>query len=252
MTQELLHFIDRALVISHVVFGTTALVIGPIAMLTAKGGTNHRRAGKIYFWGMAGIFASTLALAFFRFNAFLFIINIMSFYACFTGYRVLYRKNQDKAEQKPKWMDWLASSAAALAGIGFVLWGIGGLTGIKNEFFYPFQYPFAFFIIGLVAGSAIANSGVTDLISYTRQPTSKRWWWYEHMNRFLSGYIATVTAFLVQNVASRMPFEFSWIVWVAPGVIGGVLIAKWIRHYKSKFGDAKQKPQAAIQTNPQS
>jgi uncharacterized membrane protein len=250
MTQETLHFLDRALVIAHVFFGMMALVIGPIAMFTAKGGVNHRRAGKVYFWGMAGIFASTLALAFFRFNAFLFIINIMSFYSCFTGYRVLYRKNPERAEQQPKWMDWLASGLAAVSGLAFVLWGIGGLAGLQIKFLYPFAYPIAFFIIGLVAGAAIANSGVTDLISYTRQPASKRWWWYEHMNRFLSGYIATVTAFLVQNVANRMPFEFSWIVWVTPSVIGTIVIVKWIRHYKAKFGDVTQK--VITRTSPQS
>ncbi|NJM41349.1 MAG: hypothetical protein HC853_11595 [Anaerolineae bacterium] len=147
-------------------------------------------------------------------------------------------------------MDWLASGLAAVAGGAFVLWGIGGLAGLQTKFLYPFNYPTAFFIIGLVAGAAIANSGVIDLIGYTRQPTSKRWWWYEHMNRFLSGYIATVTAFLVQNVASRMPFEFSWIVWVAPSVIGTIAIAKWIKHYKAKFGDAK--PKMVTRTSPQS
>ena len=252
MTQEFLYFIDRALVIAHVVFGMTALVVGPVAMLTAKGGKNHRRAGKIYFWGMAGIFVSTLALAFFRFNAFLFVINIISFYSCFTGYRVLYRKGSDTTQRKTKWMDWLASSSAALAGLAFVMWGVGGLLGVQSEILFGVTYPIAFYIIGLVAGMTIASSGITDLIGYTRQPQSKRWWWYEHMNRFLSGYIATVTAFLVQNVTRHMPNELSWIVWVAPSIIGSVLIAKWIRHYKTKFGDMKKKPQATTQTNPQS
>ncbi len=237
MSQELLHFVDRALVLAHVVFGTTALVVGPVAMISAKGGMNHRRAGKIYFYGMVGIFVSTLALAFFRFNIFLFIINILSFYASLTGYRVLYRKNPAKPGQRANWIDWSASLVALASGGFFLAWGVGGMTGVQFDAVYGNAVPTAFYVIGTVAGSSLALSGITDLISYTRTPTTPRWWWYEHMNRFLSAYIATTTAFLVQNVGSRMPLEYSWIVWVAPGVIGGFLVGKWINRYKQQFGD---------------
>ncbi len=232
---DILHLIDRGLVISHVIFGFTALVLGPVAMLTAKGGPAHRTAGKIYFWGMAGIFFSTIALAFFRFSPFLFVINIMSFYACFIGYRVLYRKRPNKAGQQPTWLDWLGSSVALLGGLGFVGWGGLGLLGVPLPGYLAHGVATVFFVIGLIAGALLINNAITDILSYTRQPTDRNWWWFEHMGHFLGGYIATLTAFLVQNVSVRMPADMAWIVWVAPALIGSFLIARWVRHYRSKF-----------------
>ena len=45
----------------------------------------------------------------------------------------------------------------------------------------------------------------------------------------------TLTAFLVQNVSRHMPDNIAWVIWVAPGVIGGFLIARWIGNYRRKF-----------------
>ena len=91
--------------------------------------------------------------------------------------------------------------------------------------------------IAIVAGVPIAWSGFNDMRRYRMPVVSKRWWWFEHMNRFLSGYIATVTAFMVQNVTRMLPLDYSWVVWVAPGVLGGFLVARWIAHYRAKFGE---------------
>jgi len=37
----------------HILAGTIALLVAPIALLTVKGGPTHRRWGKVYFWAMA-------------------------------------------------------------------------------------------------------------------------------------------------------------------------------------------------------
>ena len=232
---DILHLIDRGLILLHVLFGTMALVVRPVAMLTAKGGPAHRSAGKIYFWGMAGIFFSTIGLAFFRFSPFLFVINIMSFYTCFVGYRVLYRKRPDQLGSRPIWLDWLGSGIALLGGLGFVGWGGAGLLGASLPGYLAHGVPTAFYVIGLVAGGLLTNNAVIDLRSYTHVPTDRNWWWFEHMSRFLGGYIATLTAFLVQNVSTRMPADMAWIVWVTPGVLGGFLVSRWVQHYRSKL-----------------
>ena len=46
----------------HIAFGAVALVIAPLAMVTAKGGLWHRRWGKTYFWAMVGVSSSEDAL----------------------------------------------------------------------------------------------------------------------------------------------------------------------------------------------
>lgn len=237
MSSEFLSGLDRALVIAHVICGTLALIVGPLAMIVFKGGKAHRFWGKVYFGGMTGIFISTILLAYFRFNAFLFIVNVASFYSCFTGYRVLYRKGKLDEVPPATWADWMASSTATLAGLAFIVWGNLGMLGMQRSSFYPFPMPSAFYIIAIVAGVSIAWSGFNDMRRYRMPVVSKRWWWFEHMNRFLSGYIATVTAFMVQNVTRMLPLDYSWVVWVAPGVLGGFLVARWIAHYRAKFGE---------------
>jgi hypothetical protein len=229
----MLHLIDRFFVLSHVIAGTLALVVAPLAMATVKGGPWHRRWGKLYFYGMAWIFVSTIGLAFFRFNVFLFIVNVMSFYGAVVGYRVLYRKRPNQPGQAPKPIDWFAAYVLLLAGVAFVGWGLTGLAGVHAPALLLGSGMTPFYVIGVLAGALILRTAIIDLRAFQAQrtaaPAERDWWRIEHATRFMSAYIATVTAFLVQNVARHMPGELQWIVWVLPGVTGGVLISRWVR-----------------------
>jgi hypothetical protein len=44
----------------HILAGTIALLVAPIALLTVKGGPTHRRWGKVYFWAMAVVAVTAL------------------------------------------------------------------------------------------------------------------------------------------------------------------------------------------------
>jgi len=242
---DLLHVIDRFLVLSHVAAGMIALLIAPLAMLTAKGGMWHRRWGKVWFWGMAWIAVSTFALMFFRFSLFLLVIAIFSFYNALTGYRVLHRKNPMKEHQKPNWIDWSAAFIGIVAGTGLALYGAGGVTGLLNQLgYFSNGTPTVFFVLSIVFGGALLSSAIPDIQSFTRAPSDKNWWWFYHMNRMLSGYIATVTAFMVQNVGRHLPDELVWVTWVAPAIVGTPLISIWIAYYRKRFS-ARTQPELA-------
>lgn len=244
---EFLHLIDRGLVLSHVAAGFIALFFAPLAMATAKGGVWHRRWGKVWFWGMAAVAFSTFALMFFRFSLFLLVIAIFSFYNALTGYRVLYRKQPMKAGQKPGWIDWGAAIVGVAAGSGLALYGIAGASGLLSQMGYtPNGTPTAYFVLSIVFGLALLSNVIPDIQSFTRAPTDKSWWWFYHMSRMLGGYIATVTAFMVQNVGRHLPDEWSWITWVAPAVIGSPLIAIWIGYYKRKFAERRSQSFGAV------
>jgi uncharacterized membrane protein len=233
----MLHLIDRFFVLSHVIAGMLALVVAPLAMATVKGGLWHRRWGKLYFYGMAWIFVSTIGLAFFRFNAFLFIVNILSFYGAVVGYRVLYRKRPGQPGQTPKAIDWVAATVMLVAGMAFVAWGLAGLMGAHSPELLLGSGMTPFYVIGTLAGLLITRTAVVDLRAFRNYasaiPSDRSWWQIEHATRFANAYIATVTAFLVQNVARRIPGELQWIVWVLPGIVGGMLIARWVRGRRS-------------------
>src|SRR5215470_2617202 len=98
----------------HIAAGMLALFVAPGAMATVKGGPAHRRWGKIYFWAMATVAVTALALAAWRPNYFLLMVAVFSFYLAFSGYRALYRKRPDGVGA----LDWTATLAALVASAG--------------------------------------------------------------------------------------------------------------------------------------
>src|SRR4030095_4281354 len=92
----------------HIAAGTVALFVAPAAMLTVKGGRAHRRWGKIYFWTMAVVAATAVALSLWRPRIFLTLLAVFSFYMAFSGYRALGRKRPVQG-QGPRPIDWAAA-----------------------------------------------------------------------------------------------------------------------------------------------
>ena len=222
-------FLETASVVSHVAAGFTALVMAPLAMMTQKGGSQHRRWGKIYFWAMFAIFVTVLALVYFRPNFFLFMISILSFYGAFTGYRALYRK-RPALGAGPLWLDWLGAGVAAVAGLVFLAWG--GLTAFG---LLATEIPPVFGLVGVGFGVSLGLYAVSVIRSFLQPSPDRNWWWYYHIARMSGSYIAAVTAFTVQNVTRHMPADLAWLPWVLPALIGTPLIARTIRHYRQKF-----------------
>ena len=63
----------------HIAAGTLALGLAPAAMLTVKGGRAHRRWGKIYFWAMAVVGSTAVALGLWRPQIFLALLYKVRF-----------------------------------------------------------------------------------------------------------------------------------------------------------------------------
>src|SRR5207244_8884743 len=108
----------------HIAAGTLALGLAPAAMLTVKGGRAHRRWGKIYFWAMAVVGSTAVALGLWRPQIFLALLAVFSFYLAFSGYRALFRKRPAQG-RGPRAIDWTAalvtfSVSAALVVLGLL------------------------------------------------------------------------------------------------------------------------------------
>ena len=121
----------RTILRVHVLAGTLALVVAPIALLTAKGGLAHRRWGKVYFWSMAVVAASAIVVGYWRSILFLMLTAVFSFYAALSGYRVLYRKRPDLG-QRPGALDWLAAGITLAASAALLILGIGWRGGTST------------------------------------------------------------------------------------------------------------------------
>jgi uncharacterized membrane protein len=209
----------------HILNGTVALVIAPLAMITVKGGLWHRRWGKIFFWAMAGVALTATVMCFIRSGIFLFLVAIFSFYFALTGYTALRRK---KSEDRPGLLDWCATIAMLLAGIVFIATAaLDAHSGGERR-------------LRLVFGSAALLLSAMDIRLFFKQSRSKRAWMYDHMGRFLGAYIATVTAFSVVNFQFLPPL---WR-WFWPAIVGVPLIIIWQSYYRRKFARETAVPPA--------
>jgi uncharacterized membrane protein len=209
-------FIDLMLGL-HVLFGMIALVVAPGAMITRKGGAWHRRWGRIYFWSMAVVALTAVALSLIRSGLFLLLMAIFSFYLALTGVRALRRKRPNIRADAG---DWSAAGLAFVGSLGLV--GYGAWWLISGTSFGVVALAFG----GL--GGAVAGG---DLWRFRHPPEAPRTWFFLHMTRMLAAYIATVSAFSAVNFMFLPPV----IRWLWPTVIGSIGIAIWVRHYRARF-----------------
>ncbi len=211
---------------SHVALGAICLVSGFIPMVVKKGGKIHNQSGIIFFWSMFGIFITALLLiTFFRFNFFLLVIGVFSFYNCFTGYRVLKRKKPGQQT----WIDWTGAIITLIAGLSFWATAIYYLSqGVGLTSYIILLILFGFFTSGIA---------ITDIRIFRKNDMDEKlWWFYHHMGTMGGAYIAAITAFSVQMSATYLShFEYSWLSWLLPAAIGVPGFSYWRKTYRKKF-----------------
>ena len=172
----------------HILAGSLTLLSGLVAMIAKKGKRIHRISGQIFFWSMAVTTLLGLNAGIFKPELHIFIpIAIISFYQAATGYRILFIKTLNK-EQKPQTIDWLLTIGMLLTSSVFIVLGIMNLS---TDLFFAIVL-FAFSSIGLYC------CGV-DIYNYTKKPKNKFYWLFTHIFRMSHGFIAALTAFLVNN-----------------------------------------------------
>ncbi|SEL39899.1 DUF2306 domain-containing protein [Haloferax larsenii] len=201
----------------HIVAGFTALFAGLGAIATKKGGRRHRRAGRIYVLGMAVVAVTSLVLFVIEPDlgrTFLALLAVFSYYFVFSGDRVLSRK---RPADTPQRLDWIAVGLLTLSGVGLLGLGWYFLTNGSE-----------FGTIMLVFGALAVGAGVQDIRKFRSEESTPREWFYEHISRMGTAYIATVTAFSAVN------FDFFPVVaaWLWPTFLGTPLIYFTIRKYK--------------------
>lgn len=221
-----LTWLDTLLTWLHIAAGALVLLSGVVAMVAQpKGAKLHRLSGQIYVAGMAAIFISAVGIiALFRFNLFLLVIAVFSFYMTFSGVRVLAFKKQGKYGL----VDYVVAALSAIAGLALVGVGAKGLYAKGFAVVFVLCIGFGLSTLQAVWANVKIFSG--------RGMSDKRWWFFHHMQNMLGSYIAAFTAFTVQNGDNLMPnFAHAWLFWVLPPVVGSVGIVIWSRYYHQKF-----------------
>jgi hypothetical protein len=202
----------------HVATGTVAVLAGLAAMVTAKGGRRHRRAGRWFVASMAVVVATSLlllALSPTSFRVFLGLVAVFSGYLAFSGYRALSRAGPADGTAP---VDRAAAVAVVAASLGLGGWGLarlvdGAAFGVA---------PVAFGGIGLAFGAA-------DLRAFRRggRRGPRR---VTHLQRMVAAFVATVSAVSAVNLTGTLGV----LAWLWPAAVFTPLIAHWSRTYGSE------------------
>lgn len=204
------------LLIVHIIAGFTALIAAAVATVTKTMEMPHRwhvQSGTVFFWGMAGVFLTAVPLTILRPNTFLFLIAILSFYFALAGWR--YARNR---RGSPGRLDWVSAGVMVLAGAVMMIFGVFLLSSGDTDG-----------ITMLALGAVGTGLSTADLRRSWRGGVMGAERIAQHLTMMLAGAIATITAFVVTNVA----MEPAFIAWLAPTVVITPIIIVWSRKIRA-------------------
>jgi hypothetical protein len=211
----------KCLLATHVTAGFGAFVLAPVALMTAKGGRQHKRWGRFYLWCMGLVAATALPMALFRPVLFLALVAILSFYLAFTGYRVLKLKSLPPGiSAQPA--DWIVTGGCFLSSAALLVLAVWRPALVQHMG-----------IVAILFGALGIRASGMHLVSLVRKPTDKMSWLYKHFQHFIGSYIAAWTAF--STVALPRLFGHTVWLWIWPAAIGLPAIVLTTAYYKRKF-----------------
>lgn len=203
----------QILIYVHAAFGGIALLAGLVSIIAKKGFQLHKKSGLVFYYTMV-ISASTamfIAVLPNHESPFLFAVGIFSLYFTLTGKRALRFKFKNPKVQVDQWI----SRIMIVSGILMIF-----LPVIISESINIVLCVFA--IIGIIFS-------IRDLILYKDTDRLKKSWLKLHLGKMIGAYISAATAFVVVN-----QFFSSFYGWFIPGIIGGFVIAYWVRKLRRK------------------
>lgn len=199
---------EPVLLIVHVVSGGVALVALPVVLASPKRRGVHTTFGLAFVTGMAGVVVTSVPLAFLVESPFLGGVAAFSTYLVASGWRWVRRPGRGTSAA---WGRGIAvgmlAAAAAMVVVGIAQVLAGDRLGIV-----------------LLAFAGIGgSSAIEDLRALASGHLGKRRRTILHLGRMIGAGIATVTAVLVVNVT----LEPTWLVWLAPTIVGTPAIGVW-------------------------
>ena len=204
--------INLVLLVIHIAAGCVALLTAFVALVTAKGGTLHVRAGRVYAISMTLIFLTAIPLALFGASVFLLLIAVFSFYLVFAGWR--FARNRSR---RPQPIDWAAAAIMGLTGLG--MWAYAGVLAASGGGNWITLLVFGFIAVALAAADGLFfNQGRGS----GRRP-APHLRIQRHLTNMMAGTIATITAVMVVNVS----MDPVWLPWLLPTIVITPLITWW-------------------------
>ena len=195
------------LIVVHASLGGLALLSGFSALLARKGNRLHKISGLIFYFSMlaSAFFAMIVAVLPGHENLFLFAIGVFSGYFVLAGRRSLSYRWATNFK-----LDKVISGTMLVFGLVMIL----GPIVLKQKIN----------IVSAVLGIVGLLFAIRDFQLFRKPEHLKKSSLKLHIGKMIGGYISAVTAFVVVNDF----FQSIW-GWFVPGILGGFLIAYWLR-----------------------
>jgi uncharacterized membrane protein len=220
----------RAFLGVHIAAGFCSFLLAPVALATAKGGKQHRRWGMVYLWSMGVVAATALPMSLYRPVLFLALVAVFSFYAAWSGYRVLKLKDLARGGDA-KAIDWVGGGVTFFSSAALAFLGV----------FYPHAVQ-NMGIVSVVFGVIGMGLAYGQLKTFVVKPKDRMFWWFTHMGNFIGSYVAAWSAFSVVTLTQY--FGNAWYVWLWPTIVGVLASALAAGYYRKKF--ARRSAAAAV------
>jgi len=187
-------------ILTHVIAGTAALLVGIIPFLTKKGGLRHRKFGKVFLGLMCIVIVTAfIGVIYFRDRPFLTMITIQSTYLTVSGYRALRYK-----ESGPNQWDFIIALLVLMAAISFVArLNYANIVWNKGVVYYLLVF--------------IVLYGTYDLLRVVRWIRGAKLWLLEHLIKMTGAFTALFSAAAGTVLGS---WEFAQI---GAAILGSVL-----------------------------
>ena len=188
-------------VVVHILFGTLALVLGLVQLVTRKGGVSHGARGRWFLgsvWIVIG--TATTGIVLFRPRADLVAVTLLTAYWAWSGLRALRIRNVGPVAQ-----DALVSVCALVASVLVVL------------YLQTVRVPWAPAVVHSTLGTLV----VVSLYDLARFAFPIRWfetlWLYEHLVKMIGAHGSVVAAFSGTVLWRWSPYSqvLPSIVWTA-------------------------------------
>ena len=198
--------ISTILLVLHIVFGGSALVLGLFSMSSRKGQKLHKKSGFYFFISMLIVSITAIVLSSIKGSSFLFHIGIFSFYLNYSGLRAIRNKKLN-----PSTSDWIINIASLI-----------------NTILMIASFQLVLIVFGLISLQLVYSQLKLFYFHFKNKEIPKMTWLVQHIGMMVGTYISTFTAFLVVNINFISP---GWIIWIFPTVIFTPLIIFWTRKY---------------------
>lgn len=198
----------------HVSFGVVALLSLLFPFLSKWGGVVHRRSGWVFSLAMGGVSLTAWALSAIRIAdgvpgndadaIFLAHVGLLSGASVWMGIRAARLKQ--KVDQR-RWTDLAWPGALLVSSVGMFIAGIA-----RGDVLW---------IVFSVIGALGAIGPLRYLLTARGSRTE---WMAQHLGSMGTGAISAVTAFFVVNGQGWGLGEYTLVLWIGPGIVGGVAL----------------------------